>query len=168
MNMKPRPHNILAAAVLFALGATAAHAAGNAPEWVMTGGQRLPDVDLPAAAASGSGIASALNPAALGAPGLYFPLADGRVLHATRQRVAEDAGKGRKSWIGTFEDQPGSFVRFDIAHRSGSRLPIEIAEGRSADQTDHDTRSEEGPAHIALAADSPVQPARCLEDALIS
>ena len=110
MNMKPRPHNILAAAVLFALGATAAHAAGNAPEWVMTGGQRLPDVDLPAQAARGSGIASTLNPAALGAPGLYFPLADGRVLNARRQRVAEDAGQGRKSWIGTFDDQPGSFV----------------------------------------------------------
>jgi len=110
MNTQRRRWNLVAAGVLFALGATAAHAAGNAPEWVMTGGQRLPDVELPAAAASGSGIASALNPAALGAPGLYFPLADGRVLHAKRQRVAEDAGKGRKSWIGTFEDQPGSFV----------------------------------------------------------
>jgi len=110
MNTQHRRWNLVAAGVLMALGATAAHAAGNAPEWVMTGGQRLPDVDLPSQAASGSGIASTLNPAALGAPGLYFPLADGRVLHATRQRVAEDAGKGRKSWIGTFADQPGSFV----------------------------------------------------------
>lgn len=110
MNTQHRRWNLVAAGVLLALGTTAAHAAGNVPEWVMTGGQRLPDVELPAEAASGSGIASTLNPAALGAPGLYFPLADGRVLHATRQRVAEDAGKGRKSWIGTFEDQPGSFV----------------------------------------------------------
>ena len=35
---------------------------------------------------------------------------DGRVLSATRQRVAEDAPRGRKSWVGTFSDMPGSLV----------------------------------------------------------
>ena len=110
MNMQHRHRSPLAAALLLALGIGSAQAGGNVPEWVMTGGQNLPDVDLPAEAARGSGIASTLNPAALGAPGLYFPLADGRVLHAKRQRVAEDKAKGQKSWIGTFEDEPGSFV----------------------------------------------------------
>ncbi len=110
MNMQHRHRGPLATALLLALGMGGAQAAGNAPEWALTGGQNIPDVDLPAEAVGGSGIASTLNPAALGAPGLYFSLADGRVLHAKRQRVAEDKGQRRKSWIGTFEDEPGSFV----------------------------------------------------------
>ncbi len=110
MNTQLRHRSTTLAALVLLLGAVSASAAGNAPAWLMTGGQRLPDVDLPAEAASGSGIASGLNPAALGAPGLLVPLADGRVLHATRQRVVADAARGRQSWIGTFQDQPGSLV----------------------------------------------------------
>jgi len=110
MNTHRRLRGPLAAALLVALGAGHAHAAGNAPEWAMNGGEDVADRDLPPQAARGTGLASTLNPGALGAPGLYFPLADGRVLHAQRQRITDDKGKGRKSWIGTFEDEPGSFV----------------------------------------------------------
>ena len=110
MNTHRRLRGPLAVALLVALGAGHAHAAGNAPEWAMNGGEGVADRDLPPQAARGTGLASTLNPGALGAPGLYFPLADGRVLHAQRQRVTDDQGKGRKSWIGTIEDEPGSFV----------------------------------------------------------
>jgi hypothetical protein len=110
MNMQHRRRTPLAASLLLVFGLATTQATGAPPEWVMTRGQAVPDRDLPAEAARGSGIASTLNPAALGAPGLFFPLADGRVLHATRQRVAEDEARGRRSWIGTFDDEPGSFV----------------------------------------------------------
>jgi hypothetical protein len=98
---------IIAAVLCLGIGATAD--AGR-PDWLMTGGQRLPDVDLPAEAARGSGIAGELNPASLGAPGLLVPLADGRVLHATRQRVVDDRARDRKSWVGAFADEPGSLM----------------------------------------------------------
>ena len=101
--------------MLLTLGAGSAHAAGNGPEWAMNGGAGVADRELPPQAVRGSGVASTLNPAAFGASGLYFPLADGRVLHAQRQRIADDPGKGRKSWIGTFEDEPGSFVILTLA-----------------------------------------------------
>jgi hypothetical protein len=39
-------------------------------------------------------------------------LSDGRVLKAQRQRLAEDKGKGRKSWVGTFAEEPGSIAAF--------------------------------------------------------
>jgi hypothetical protein len=110
MNTQRRHRSTTLAALVLLLGAASASAAGNAPVWLMTGGQRLPDVELPAEAARGSGIASGLNPAALDAPGLLVPLADGRVLRAMRQRMVADAARGRQSWIGTFEDQPGSLA----------------------------------------------------------
>ena len=98
------------AAVVFLVSNGNVAVAGGAPAWLMTGGQRVPDVDLPAEAMRGSGIASGLNPAALGAPGLLVSLSDGRVLHAARQRTVEDPAHGRQAWIGTFADQPGSLV----------------------------------------------------------
>ena len=110
MNCQSRHRRVICAALVLLFATGNAVAAGNAPAWLMTGGQRLPDADLPVQAARGSGIASGLNPAALGAPGLLVPLADGRVLRATRQRVIADGTRGRQSWIGTFPDQPGSLV----------------------------------------------------------
>jgi hypothetical protein len=110
MIMRHCYRSIIAAALMLQIGTVSAAGVDNRPEWLITGGQRLPDVDLPAEAKRGSGIASDLNPAALGAPGLLIPLADGRVLHATRQRVVQDASHGWQSWIGKFEDQPGSLA----------------------------------------------------------
>jgi hypothetical protein len=115
MNRQLRRRSVNCAALVLLLATGSAAAAGNAPAWLLTGGQRLPDSDLPAQAARGSGIASGLNPAALGAPGLLVPLADGRVLRATRQRVANDTTRERQSWIGTFPDQPGSLAVLSTA-----------------------------------------------------
>jgi hypothetical protein len=52
------------------------------------------------------------NHDAMNAGDLSIPLPDGRVLQAKRERVAEDRGKGRKSWVGTFIDEPGSIIVF--------------------------------------------------------
>jgi hypothetical protein len=52
------------------------------------------------------------NHEAMNAGDLSIPLPDGRVLQARRERVAEDRGKGHKSWVGTFIDEPGSIVVF--------------------------------------------------------
>lgn len=110
MNFQHRHRSTILAALLSFIGGGNVATAGSAPAWLMTGGQRLPDVELPAEAARGSGIVSGLNPAALGAPGLLVQLADGRVLHATRQRVVEETVRGRQTWVGTFQDQPGSLA----------------------------------------------------------
>ena len=96
--------------IVLMFGTSGVSAAERPAAWLMTRGQSLADSELPGEALHGSGIASTLNPAALGAPGLQIPLADGRVLYATRQRVVADAARGRQSWIGTFQDQPGSLV----------------------------------------------------------
>jgi hypothetical protein len=48
----------------------------------------------------------------LDAAEVTFALPDGRVLRATRQQATEDKAKGRKSWVGTFVDEPGSIVAF--------------------------------------------------------
>jgi hypothetical protein len=110
-NMNLRFHNASLAAtlVLSLLGPAAAGAAAPAGS-LLIGAERLPDRELPAEALRGSGIAGALNPSALGATALRIALPDGRVLAATRQRVTEDAPRGRKSWVGTFSDMPGSLV----------------------------------------------------------
>ncbi len=52
----------------------------------------------------------ALNTKAMNAPEMSFALPDGRVVTALRQRTAENATRGSKSWVGTFTDQPGSMV----------------------------------------------------------
>jgi hypothetical protein len=110
MNMRHCYRSTIVAVAMLYMGTGSDVNAENRPEWLITAGQRLPDVDLPAEATRGSGIASELNPAALGAPGLLIPLPDGRVLHATRQRVEQDVARGRQSWIGTFAEQPGSLA----------------------------------------------------------
>jgi hypothetical protein len=72
--------------------------------------QRTDDVTLPAIAKRGTGSVGSFNARAMDAPAMSFALPDGRVLSATRQRTADDKSKGRKSWIGTFEEQPGSIA----------------------------------------------------------
>ena len=76
----------------------------------MTGGQRLADVDLPDRGDARQRHRQRAQPRGAGRAGPADPLPDGRVLHATRQRVVEDPARGRQSWIGTFADQPGSLV----------------------------------------------------------
>lgn len=100
---------ILTVAVLL-LGTGGVATADRPPDRLMTGGQRLSDVELPAEAVRGSGTAGALNPAAFGAPRLLVTLPDGRVLLAARQRVVENAPRGQQSWIGTFSEMPGSLA----------------------------------------------------------
>ncbi len=85
-------------------------AAGNAPAWLMTGGQRLPDADLPVQAARGSGIAERPQPRRARRAGPAGPAGGRTRAAATRQRVVADGARGRQSWIGTFPDQPGSLV----------------------------------------------------------
>jgi hypothetical protein len=107
MNLSPHNGSLAALLLLSAIAHDAA--AANAPAAsLLTGAERLPDRELPVEALPGSGIAGALNTAALGSASLRITLPDGRVLLATRQRVAEDAPRGRKSWVGTFTDMPGS------------------------------------------------------------
>lgn len=74
--------------------------------------QRLNDLSLPAVAKAGTGSVGAFNLKAMDAADLSVTLADGRALLAQRQRVAEDKARGRKSWVGTFPDQPGSLAVF--------------------------------------------------------
>jgi len=100
--------------ILFTAGAIAwapgAMAAGNAPEHALKASAEISDAELPAIAKKGSGTSGDFNPAAFGAAEVEISLADGRVLKAKRQRVEEDKTKGRKSWVGTFPEQPGSIV----------------------------------------------------------
>jgi peptidyl-Asp metalloendopeptidase len=65
---------------------------------------------LPQQAMAQSGVSGVLNPAALASPGLRITLADGTTLEARLQRTASDSKKGTQSWIGTFDDAPGSVL----------------------------------------------------------
>ena len=65
---------------------------------------------LPSQAKVGTGLSGTLGATALDAVSLTFALPDGRVLHAQRQRFVDDRANELKSWIGTFQDQPGSLV----------------------------------------------------------
>ena len=100
----------VAIVLVYLLGAGSAGAADRPPDSLIIGSQRLADDDIPVEAVRGSGIAGALNPAALGTPRLRLALPDGRVLVAIRQRIVEDAPGGQQSWIGTFVEMPGSLA----------------------------------------------------------
>ena len=71
---------------------------------------RALEVPLPPQARPGSGMLGVLRPQALDAVVLKFSLPDGRTLRAQRQQVVDDRARQLKSWIGTFEDQPGSLA----------------------------------------------------------
>ncbi len=51
-----------------------------------------------------------LSPRALDAVVLTFNLSDGRTLRAQRQQTIDDRKGEFKSWVGTFEEQPGSLA----------------------------------------------------------
>lgn len=107
--MKHR-HLVVATFTLVAPLLGAAAAADSSVASLMIGGKRLQELELPAEAVPGSGFAGALAPDALNSPRLRITLPDGRELLAVRQRVSEDAPRGRRSWIFTFMDMPGSFA----------------------------------------------------------
>lgn len=88
----------------------AAMAVGNAPEIALKGVARIDDSQLPATAKRGTGIVGDFNPVALEAAEVALALSDGRVIEAKRQRVDVNRVKSQMSWVGTFEEQPGSIV----------------------------------------------------------
>ena len=65
---------------------------------------------LPKTAKAGTGVVGKLNPSVLAAPVVDLTLADGTRIQAHLQRVAQDDKKGTQSWVGTFEDSPGSVL----------------------------------------------------------
>ncbi len=72
--------------------------------------KRVGDSALPAQALRGTGIAGSFNANAMSAPQISFTLPDGRTITAGRQRLSEEQSKGRKSWVGTFSEFPGSIA----------------------------------------------------------
>ena len=88
----------------------AADAASSRAVEVLTARGAATQGALPAQAKAQSGVAGVFNTAALSSPGLKLVLADGTVLEARLQRTASDAKKGTQSWIGTFDDAPGSVL----------------------------------------------------------
>jgi hypothetical protein len=106
---------VVASAALGLAGVS--HRASAAPQ-VLTGPQKVADLDLPASALAGTGIGGAFNRGVMSSPQLTFTLPDGRTITAFRQRTAEDVAKGRKSWVGTFKEQPGSIAV--VTHYKGS------------------------------------------------
>ena len=71
---------------------------------------RALEVPLPPQARPGSGMLGVLSQKAFGAVVLTFNLPDGRVLRAQRQQLVDDHSRQLKSWVGTFEEQPGSLA----------------------------------------------------------
>src|SRR5512134_1178879 len=72
--------------------------------------RRARDESLPPQARRGTGMLGLLSPRALDAVALSFTLPDGRVIHARRQQLVDDRARQVKTWVGTFEEQPGSLA----------------------------------------------------------
>ena len=72
--------------------------------------RRAQDEALPPQARRGTGMLGLLSPRALDAVALSFTLPDGRVVVARRQQLVDDRARQLKTWVGTFEDQPGSIA----------------------------------------------------------
>lgn len=66
--------------------------------------------DMPDSAKLDSGLAGTLNPGVLSAATVELTLADGTQIQARLQRTAVDDRNGVRSWVGTFEDSPGSVL----------------------------------------------------------
>lgn len=63
---------------------------------------------LPRHARLDSGVTGEFDTTSFDVPSLRLTLADGRTIEAKLQRVANNGRAGRESWIGTFDDSPGS------------------------------------------------------------
>lgn len=72
--------------------------------------RRALDEALPPQARRGTGITGVLGAKALDAVSLSFTLPDGRVIRARRQQFVDDRPRELQSWVGTFEEQPGSLA----------------------------------------------------------
>jgi hypothetical protein len=102
--------SLAAMATFAALGATASHAAPPAATPVFKDLAVATWSDLPAVSKAQSGVVGTLSPAALSAPALQMTLPGGQQATANLQRVARDDAHGTQSWVGTFEDSPGSLL----------------------------------------------------------
>ena len=72
--------------------------------------RRALDESLPPQARRGTGVMGLLGAKALDAVSLTFTLPDGRELRARRQQLVGDRARQSKTWVGTFDDQPGSLA----------------------------------------------------------
>jgi peptidyl-Asp metalloendopeptidase len=110
-NFAYRMTTIAVATAVFALH-TAGAIAAPMKKGLETLANRSPAsaAQLPTFAKAQSGITGTLNPGALSAPVLDLTLADGTTIQARLQRVAQDNHKGTQSWVGTFDDSPGSIL----------------------------------------------------------
>ena len=77
---------------------------------MMSNSRLAEEGELPRNAKAQSGVVGALDPGVLSAQTLSLTLADGRTINARVQRTATDAKFDGQSWIGTFDDQPGSLA----------------------------------------------------------
>lgn len=66
--------------------------------------------EVPGLAKQQTGVVGTLSPSVLSASSIELTLADGQVVTAKLQRVARDDAKATQSWIGTFDDAPGSIL----------------------------------------------------------
>ena len=66
--------------------------------------------ELPRHAKAQSGVVGDLDAGAISAREVSLTLADGSVITARLERVASDAKHGSQSWVGTFDDSPGSVL----------------------------------------------------------
>lgn len=107
-----RRFGFLSAAMAVALLHSAGVAAAPSQRAIEVLGSRdmAPGAELPARAKGGSGVRGVLASSVFDAPELALTLADGRTITARLQRVARDAARGTQSWVGTFEDSPGSVL----------------------------------------------------------
>lgn len=93
------------------VGSTQANIPESRPdESVFESPRTAQDDVLPPQARRGSGLLGVLSPKALDAVVLTFQLPDGRTLRAQRQQLVDDRARQLKTWVGTFEEQPGSLA----------------------------------------------------------
>lgn len=130
------------------------------PEQLLLRPGRLPNAELPAQAANGTGLSGEFNPRALGAHRLAVTLPDGRVLAATRSQRISDPRRG-ESWVGELEGRPGS--SFVLTQWRGAVSGFlhdgpdvwEIASGQGGNlqlyRVDDDSFAPPGPSRLALA-----------------
>jgi hypothetical protein len=100
----------LTAAIALGLACFPAHAASNGAQALFKSTTRASDATLPSQAMRGSGLAGQLDQTALDKGSVAVALPDGRTLTARLQRKAVDDRRGSRSWVGTFDDEPGSVI----------------------------------------------------------
>lgn len=103
-----RPASLAALATVAILQAAVATAAPKPGTPVFKDRAAAAATQLPSHAKAQSAVAGTLNASAMNAASIDVTLADGQVVTARLQRVVRDDAKGVQSWIGTFDDAPGS------------------------------------------------------------